>query len=133
MPSSSAARVGLQAQGGRRRDVHDVGAEAQHHRAEPAAGLEPDPEVAVEGQCGAAGQPDREAGVLGRPGRGDQPGLVALRRQVLEHPAHGVRDTVDLREEGLSDYQDTHPVCCHVSDARQPRTTLRRRVRGNAA
>jgi hypothetical protein len=51
---------------------------------------------------------------------------VALHRQVLEHAAHGVGDPVDLREEGLSDYQDTHPVCCHVWDARQCGTTLRR-------
>ena len=122
----------LEAEGGRRRDVHDVRLEAQHHGPEPRAGLEPDPEVAVERQRGSAGQPDREPGVLRRSGRGHQSGLVALRGQVLEHAAYGVRDPVDLRQERLGDHQDPHPRCCHACDARQRRTTPRR-LRRNVA
>ena len=104
----------LVAQGGRRGDVDDVGPEPAHHRAQPAPGLEPDPEVGVEREVRAARVRHREPGVRRRPGRGDQLRLVPLGRQVLQHPAYRVRHPVDLGKEGLRHHQ--HPqLLGHVS------------------
>ncbi len=100
---------GLVAERGRRGDVHDVGPEPLHRGAEPAPGLQADPELGVERQARTAGVGDREAGVRRRAGRRDQLGVVALGREVLEHPAHGVGDAVDLGQEGLGDDQHAQP------------------------
>ena len=93
--------------GRRRGQVHNVRAEPLHHRPQPAAALQADPEVGVERQHGAAGVGDGEAGVRRGSGRRDQLGDVPLGGEVLQHPAHGVGDPVDLGQEGLGDHK--HP------------------------
>ncbi len=100
----------LVAQRRRRGDVHDVGREALHDRAQPAPGLEPDAEVGVERQVGATGVQHREPGVRRRAGGRDQRGVVPGGGEVLEHPAHGVGDSVDLGQERLGDDEDAEAV-----------------------
>jgi hypothetical protein len=110
----------LVAEGRGRGDVDDVGAEAQHRGAQPAAGLEPEPEVLVERQVRATGPAHAETGIDVRPGGRDELGGVALGSQVLENAAYRVGHTVDLREERLADDEDSH-----TGDARNAGPTNR--------
>ncbi len=47
-------------------------------------------------------------GFPGRGVRGDDEGFVTGPAQVLEHPEHGVADTVDFGEEGFGDDGNAH-------------------------
>ena len=87
------------------------GAEALHHRAEPATRLEPDAEVGVErqaarrGRC-VTGKPAYVAGPVGAISSASCPSAA----EVLQHPADGVGDAVDLRQERLGDDQHAEPA-----------------------